>query len=188
VNAFDDPPGAVVPDIVETTDLRTGPELHAALLAVLPLVGSWAGHGKGLTPQDQEDFHYAQRVSFSHDGRPFLSYSAHAWLTDAEGGVIRPAFREHGFLRMSAGPDELELVMSSAAGIVSVFGGIAGDQRWEFASSAVGFTPTAKPTAGDRRLYALVGTTLAYVQELALDAGEFRPHLQAELSRTADPR
>jgi hypothetical protein len=188
VNALDDVSSAAIPEIVDTTDLRTGPELHAALLAVLPLVGSWAGHGKGLTPQDQEEFHYAQRVSFSHDGRPFLSYSSHAWLTDAEGAVIRPAFREVGFLRMGAGPDELELMMTSAAGIVSVFGGIAADQRWEFSSSAMGFSPTAKPVAGDRRLYALVGTTLAYVQELALDAGEFRPHLQAELSRTADPR
>ena len=172
-----------VPAIADTTDLRTGPEINEALLAALPLVGSWAGLGAGLTPADRAEFSYAQRVSFAHDGRPFLSYSSHSWLLNPDGSVLRPAFRENGFLRLGSGPDELELVLATAAGIVEVFDGRAGDLRWEFATSAVGRTATAKETFGERRLYALAGQTLAYVQELAVAPGDFQPHLQAELTR-----
>ena len=37
--------------------------------------------------------------------------------------------------------------------------------------------------AGERRLYALTGTNLVYVQELALLPGDYRPHLSASLAR-----
>jgi hypothetical protein len=175
-----------VPAISDTTDLRSGPEINPALLALLPLVGSWAGHGTGLTPADQTEFRYGQRITVSHDGRPFLAYESHSWLLNPDGSVLRPAFRENGFIRNGAGEggEHLELVLATAAGIVEVFTGIAGDQRWEFATGAVGFTPTAKQVAGERRLYALVDETLAYAQELAIEPGDFRPHLSAQLSRT----
>ncbi len=173
-----------VPERPDTTDLRSGPELHAALLEVLPLVGEWGGRGTGVKPADGEPFDYAQRVVLSHDGRPFLAYQSQSWLLAADGSVLRPAFRESGFLRPGAGEDQLELLLSSAAGIVSVFDGVAGDRRWEFATTAVGFTPTAKQIAGERRLYALTGPDeLSYVTELARQPGEYRPHLNARLER-----
>ena len=172
-----------VPAIADTPDLRVGPEINEALLAVLPLVGSWAGHGTGLTPGDGTEFQYAQRASFVHDGRPFLSYTSHSWLLAPDGTVLRPAFRESGFLRVAPGPDDLELVLATAAGIVEVFSGLAGDQRWELATGAVGRTPTAKETSGERRLYALIEGALVYAQELAIEPGDFRPHLQARLAR-----
>ena len=173
-----------VPERADTTDLRSGPELNPALLEVLPLVGEWAGRGTGSKPADDEPFSYAQRVTFSHDGRPFLSYQSQSWLLAPDGSVLRPAFRESGFLRPGAGEDELEWLLASAAGIVSVFGGMAGDRRWEFATAAIGFTPTAKQIAGERRLYALTGQhELSYVSELALQPGDYRPHLNATLIR-----
>jgi hypothetical protein len=173
-----------VPERADTTDLRAGAGLNAALLEVLPLVGEWAGHGSGVKPADGEPFSYAQRVTVSHDGRPFLNYQSHSWLLAPDGSVLRPAFRESGFLRPGAGEDQLELLLASAAGIVSVFHGMAGDRRWEFATAAVGFTPTAKQVAGERRLYALTGQDeLAYVSELALQPGDYRPHLNATLLR-----
>lgn len=172
-----------VPALVDTTDLRSGPEINQALLAVLPLVGTWAGFGVGLRPADQQEFRYAQRVSFAHDGRPFLSYESHTWLLDADGAVLRPAFRENGFLRVAGDGDDLELVLATGAGLVEVFAGRAGDRRWELATSSVAMTPTAKAVAGELRLYALTGETLAYVQELAIEAGEYRPHLNARLER-----
>jgi hypothetical protein len=180
-------PGSTVPDIVDTVDLRVGPEINQALLSVVPLVGHWAGRGTGLTPARREEFRYAQRMTFAHDGRPFLSYTSHSWLLNADGSVLRPAFRENGFMRVGPGQDDLELVLATAVGIVEVFTGVAGDQRWELATGAVGFTPTAKQVAGERRLYAVVDGSLAYVQELALEPGEFRPHLQAQLAMS-DPR
>jgi hypothetical protein len=175
-----------MPTVADTVDLRSGPPINEALLAVLPLVGSWAGHGTGLTPAEREEFSYAQRVSFAHDGRPFLSYSSHTWLLNPDGTVLRPAFRENGFLRVNAAParqEELELVLATAVGIVEVFSGLAGDLRWELATSAVGRTPTAKETFGERRLYALVEDELVYAQELAIEPGDFQPHLRGQLSR-----
>src|ERR1700712_1480693 len=132
-----------VPELGHTTDLRLGPEINTALLAVLPLVGAGTGFGTGVKPESGEPFHYAQRLSFAHDGRPFLAYESHAWLLNPDGSVLRPAFRENGFLRMGADQDQLELVLVAAAGLVEVFTGIAGDLCWELASTAVGTTPTA---------------------------------------------
>ena len=177
------PAGRALPEPADATDLRTGPEINEALLAVLALVGRWAGHGHGTKPNSDEEFEYAQRLSFAHDGRPFLSYESHTWLLGPDGAVLKPAFRENGFLRMGAGRDELELVLASAAGLVEVFTGLASDLRWELATTAVGFTPSAKQVAGERRLYALTGTNLVYVQELALLPGDYRPHLSASLAR-----
>lgn len=175
---------AEVPALSDTTDLRSGPEIHDALLAVLPLVGRWAGHGTGIKPGSEVAFDYAQRVSFSHDGRPFLSYESHTWLLNDDGSVLRPAFRENGFLRPGTDGESPELVLASAAGLIELFAGLAGDRRWEFATSAVGFTPSAKEVSGERRLYALTASDqLAYVQELALQPGDYRPHLNATLNR-----
>jgi hypothetical protein len=171
-----------VPEITDTTDLRSGPEINQGLLAVLALVGRWSGFGNGLKPESGEEFRYAQRLAFAHDGRPFLSYESRTWLLNPDGSVLRPAFRENGFLRMGNG-DELELVLATAVGIVEVFTGLAGNSRWELATTGVGFTRSAKEIAGERRLYALSGDTLMYVQELALTPGDYRPHLNASLSR-----
>lgn len=172
-----------MPEPSDTTDLRAGPEINPALLAVLGLVGRWSGFGNGSKPVTGEEFRYAQRVSFAHDGRPFLSYESRAWLLNPDGSVLRPAFRENGFLRMGGASDELELVLATAVGIVEVFTGLAGDSRWELATAGVGFTPSAKQVAGERRLYALSGDQLSYAQELALAPGDYRPHLNASLTR-----
>jgi len=175
---------ADIPELSDTTDLRTGPEINDALLAVLPLVGRWVGRGSGVKPGTDQAFDYAQRVSFRHDGRPFLAYESHTWLLNDDGSVLRPAFRENGFVRPGADEDSPELVLASAAGLIEIFAGLAGDRRWEFATTAVGFTPTAKEVSGERRLYALTANDeLAYVQELALHPGEYRPHLNATLTR-----
>jgi hypothetical protein len=172
-----------VPERGDTTDLRVGPEINPALLGLLPLVGSWAGHGTVKIPASGEQKQYAQRVTFSHDGRPFLSYASHTWLLNADGTVLRPAFRENGFWRVGPGVDDLELVLTTAAGIVEVFTGVAGDLRWELLTTAVGVTPTAKAVSGERRLYALVDESLVYVEELAIEPDDYRPHLNAQLSR-----
>jgi hypothetical protein len=172
-----------VPELGDTTDLRAGPEIHQALLGLLPLVGNWAGHGTVKIPASGAEQQYSQRLTFSHDGRPFLSYDSHTWLLNPDGSVLRPAFRESGFWRIGPGEDGVELVLATAAGIVEVFAGVAGDLRWELATAAVGMTPTAKSVSGERRLYALVNETLMYVQELAIEPGDYRPHLNAQLSR-----
>jgi hypothetical protein len=59
----------------DTHDLRKGPDLHPALLGLLPFIGLWRGRGQGGFPAP-EDFDFAQEVRISHDGRPFLAYES----------------------------------------------------------------------------------------------------------------
>lgn len=166
----------------DTADLREGAPLHDALLALLPLVGRWAGTGAGIKPSNGEGFAFRQQLTFSHDGRPFLAYEARAWLVDTDGHDIRPAFRESGFWRPGAGPDDIEVVLASITGLTLQLAGVAGDQRWDLATSSIVSAPTAKPVGGERRLYAISGNTLAYATELAVTEA-FAPHLNATLER-----
>ncbi len=169
--------------MTDTTDLRTGAPLSDALLAVLPLVGEWAGQGIGAAASTRSSFAFRQHVTFAHDGRPFLAYASRSWLIDEDEHDIRPAFRESGFWRPGAGPDDLEVVTVSITGLAQLFVGAAGDQRWEIATTSIVSTPTAKQVAGERRLYAISGDTLAYATELALTPDEYTPHLNATLLR-----
>jgi hypothetical protein len=167
----------------DSDDLRTGAPIHDALLALLPLVGRWRGAGIGVAPSSGEQFRYGQVVAVVHDGRPFLAYESRSWLTDEDGAMLRPAWRESGFWRPGAGPDDIELVLASNTGEALVFAGTAGDQRWELQTVVTAHAPTAKAVDGERRLYALRDDELVYVTELALAGAPYAPHLNAALTR-----
>jgi len=167
----------------DTTDLRAGAPLHDALLALLPLVGVWAGGGVGVVESTGAQFRFGQRAVFAHDGRPFLAYDSRAWLVDAEGAVLRQAWRESGFWRLGAGQDDLEVVLAANTGEALVYTGRAGDQRWEISTVSAQGTPTAKVVDAERRLYALVDDALVYASELAPHGRPLAPHLNARLTR-----
>ena len=177
---FDDLP---VPD--DTANLREGPDLHQQCLGLLPLIGVWRGTGEVVYPTI-ETAQYGQQVVFAHDGRPFLSYEARAWILDGEGNVVRPAARETGFWRPQA-DGELEVLISHATGISELFYGRALDLRsWEIRSDAVVRTASAKDVQASHRLYGLVeGGDLAYVDERAMMGQALQPHLSARLQRIA---
>jgi hypothetical protein len=167
----------------DTADLRVGPPIHDDLLALLPLVGNWAGTGVGRSPTTGEDFAYRQQVRFAHDGRRFLSYDSRSWLTDDSGADIRPALREGGFWRPGPGEDDFEVVLAAVTGLVEVMIGTAGDLRWQVATGAIIGTPTATGVQQDARIYALLGEELHYATELALPGEELSPHLNGVLRR-----
>lgn len=167
----------------DTADLRAGAPLHDALLALLPLVGIWRGTGIGAAPADGAQFRYGQLIRFVHDGRPFLAYESRSWLLDDHGAVLRPAWRESGFWRPGAGPDDVEVVLASNTGASLVLTGTAGDQRWDLATVSAVAAPTAKRFDGERRLYAVRDGRLSYVTELAPAGRDYAPHLNATLSR-----
>ncbi len=167
----------------DTSDLRLGAPVHDRLLALLALVGEWHGTGSVAVASTGDQYSFGQRITVAHDGRPFLVHTSRTWLLDADGGVIRPAFREDGFWRPGAGPDDVELVLASAAGLVEVLTGVAGDSRWELEATAVRGTPTAREVGGERRLYAVVADSLVYATELGEVGGGYRPHLNATLRR-----
>ncbi len=170
----------------DTTDLRSGAPLDDRLLALLPLVGVWQGSGAGVVASTDETFSFGQRLTFAHDGRPFLVYDARAWLLDENGAVTRPAMRETGIWRPGSGADDVEVLLVTVTGQAEVLVGPAGDLTWDLASTSVAVTPTAQAVTGEHRLYALRDDTLVYATELAVLGGEYAPHLNGTLRRVFD--
>ena len=172
----------------ESHDLRHGPELHPALLGLLPFVGVWRGRGGGEYPTI-EGFGYAQEVRFSHDGRPFLFYESRAWLLTDDGTPIRPAFRETGFWRAvprdGQPSDEIEVLLTNPAGIMELYLGRVVDLRVELVTDAVVRTVTAKEVNAAQRLYGIVDGALLYAHEMAAVGQPMSPHLSAKLNRIA---
>jgi hypothetical protein len=172
-----------VPD--QTADLRTSPDLHPALLPLLPLVGVWRGTGHGGYPTIA-DFDYGQQVVFAHDGRPFLHYESRAWLLGPDGAVLRPAAREVGWWRPGSAPDEFEVMLAHPTGIVEIYlGRVRETTQWELSTDVVARTSSAKEVAGNHRLYGIVDRALLYAVDMAAVGQELQPHLAARLDRVA---
>jgi len=176
-------PDLPIPD--DTANLRLGPELHDALLPLLPLVGVWRGEGEVVYPTIDGPFAFGQLITVSHDGRPFLGWEARAWLLDGPGGaVVRPAAREVGWWRPR--PDgTIEVLLAHQTGVVEVFYGTTRTQTsWELQTDAVARTASAKEVTGASRLYGIVeGGYLAYVEERAMVGQALQPHTSARLQR-----
>lgn len=176
-------PDLPIPD--DTANLREGPDLHDALLPLLPLIGVWRGEGEVVYPTI-EPRHFGQQVTFAHDGRPFVAYEARAWLLDDDGKVIRPAAREVGWWRPQP-DDTIELLLAHATGIVEIFyGELRTQTSWELATDMTMRTASAKDVSGAKRLYGLVNNgDLAYVEERAMVGQPLQPHTSAYLRRVA---
>jgi len=168
----------------DAADLRSGAPIHDNLLALLPLVGVWQGTGAGVVASTGAQFGYGQQIRFVHDGRPFLAYESRTWLVGDDGEVLRQAWRESGFWRPGAGPDDIEVVLAANTGQALLFTGQAAALRWELATTAAVPAPTAKPVDGERRLYALLDGELVYASELAPAGQPYAAHLNARLART----
>ncbi|MQA60928.1 MAG: DUF1794 domain-containing protein [Actinophytocola sp.] len=181
VPQFDDLP---IPG--DTANLREGPSLHDACLALLPLIGVWRGEGQVDYPTIDGPYRFAQQVTIAHDGRPFLYHESRSWLLDDDGNVIRPAARETGWWRPQA-DDSIELLLAHNTGILELFYGKARTQTsWELGTDAVVRTVSAKDVTGAKRLYGIVpGGDLGYVEERAMAGQPLQPHTSARLQRIA---
>jgi len=175
----------------ETTDVRHGPDVHPALLGLLPLLGRWRGRGSGGYPT-MDGFTFGQELTFSHDGRPFLAYETRSWLLDAAGRPVRPTARETGFWRPvmtdegKAG-DEFEVLLAHPTGFVEIWHGrINHATQFELVTEHVGRVPSAKEVRAGKRLYGIVEGALAYVYEMAAVGQPMSAHLSARLERVPD--
>ena len=179
VPEFDDVPG-----VGDTANLRLGPEIDEACLALLPLVGVWRGEGEASHPSLAESYRFLQEVTFSHDGRSFLRYESRAWRLDGAGGeIVEPAFRETGWWRPQP-DDTIEVLIAHSSGVAEMFFGKPRNQTtWEFSTDAVVRTPTAEDVTAANRLYGVVEGSLAYVEERATSEHEMQPRLSAKLER-----
>jgi hypothetical protein len=175
---FDD-----LPIPADTSNLREGPDLNPACLALLPLVGVWRGEGEAAYPTIAGPFRYGQQITFAHDGRPFLYYESRSWLLTATGEVIRPAAREVGWWRPQA-DDTIEVLLVHSSGISELYYGQPRSQTsWEISTDAVIRTGSAKEVTAAQRLYGIVDGDLAYVEERAMVGQPRQPHISARLRR-----
>ncbi|MEV0320273.1 FABP family protein [Streptomyces sp. NPDC050658] len=157
------------------------PAPHPLLAPVLGLLGTWRGRGEGEYPTLAENFAYAQEVTFSHDGRPFLHYEARAWLLDADGAPLRPSARESGWWRLQ--PDgRVEALITQPTGIAEISVGHAAGNAVDLATQEVARTPTAKVVDATRRRYTLAEDgTLRFLHDLAAVGQPLQHHLSARL-------
>ena len=171
----------------DTHDLRTGADLHPALLGLLPFVGLWRGRGQGGFPAEA-DYDFGQEVRISHDGRPFLRYEARSWLLDDESKPAGEWITESGFWRpvlVDGRPgDEMEATIITPEGTAELYvGKTIGPTRLEMAADAVAYTPTGQHLTGAQRLFGIVDAALLYAHEMAIDDSGLRPHMSARLLR-----
>jgi hypothetical protein len=171
----------------DTHDLRKGPDLHPALLGLLPFVGLWRGRGQGGFPSD-EDYDFAQEVRVSHDGRPFLRYESRSWLLGDDSAALGPWIAESGFWRPvlvdGRASDEMEATMITPDGAAELYlGKTIGTTRLEMAADAVAYTPGGLHVTGGHRLFGIVEGALLYAHEMAIDGSPLRPHMSARLLR-----
>ncbi|MYH71311.1 MAG: FABP family protein [Acidimicrobiia bacterium] len=152
-------------------------ELHPVCAPLAFLLGSWRGTGTGVYPTI-EDFSYAEEVSFTHVGKPFVAYAQKT--KDADTGL--PLHAEAGYLRPQ-GDGRVELVLVQPSGIVELLEGTVEGSDVQLASTEVLGTGSAKPvTATERRLW-VEGEVLHSSVAMAAMGLELQHHVVSEMYR-----
>ncbi|AYJ48521.1 FABP family protein [Rhodococcus sp. P1Y] len=182
-----------LPHPEDTANLRLGPDLNPALLALLPLVGVWRGEGEGRDPESGQEYAFGQQIVVSHDGGAYLVWESRSWRVDSDGNYAHPDLREAGFWRISGGDgpkgseneEVIEFLLTHSTGVVELFYGHALNQSsWELATDVVIRSTSGALVGGAKRLYGIVeGADLAYVEERIGADGELAPRLSARLVR-----
>jgi hypothetical protein len=172
----------------DTHDLRSGPDLHPALLGLLPFVGLWRGRGQGGFPAD-DDYNFGQEVRISHDGRPFLRFESRSWLLDEDSKPAGEWIIESGWWRPvlsgdGRATDEMEATMISPDGVAELYlGKTIGPTRLEIEADAIAYTPSGLHVTAGQRLFGVVDGALLYAHEQAVEDSGLRPHMSARLLR-----
>ncbi len=141
--------------------------MHPDLEPMAFLLGRWEGAGIGGYPTI-ESFRFGQEITFSHNGKPFLSYVSRTWRLDEDGRIGPPLGTESGYWRPR--PDsQVEVMLAHPTGIVEIYLGEITGTRIEMATDVVARTATAKEVTAGHRLYGLAGGDLAYAYDMAAD-------------------
>ena len=147
----------------------------------------------GYPTMDEAQF--GQEMSFTTDGRPFLTYTSRSWLLDADGERIRPTGTESGFWRPR--PDnKVEVLLAHPTGFAEVYYGditvtgildarITG-ARVELATDVVARTESAKHYTAATRLYGLVDGELLWRYDMAAVGEPLTAHLSGRLQKVQD--
>ncbi|MGV8979410.1 MAG: FABP family protein [Cellulomonas sp.] len=169
------------------------------------LVGRWHGEGVvGYPGIDEAAF--TQDVDFTHDGGPYLAYTATirlvvapddaAGLTDpdAAGAPAQPGpvwSTESGYWRvpperpdgLDDGQAPVEVLLADPAGHLSLYLGAVGNGRIDLVSDLVARTASAAEVTAGKRLYGLVHGDLMWAFDLAAFGHPMQTYASARLVR-----
>ena len=179
------------------------------------LLGVWEGTGvvNYTVGEETRNHEFGQRVSFSHDGLPYLNYTSYTWLLDDN---LTPLVTETGYWRLSrpaadsdpgpamlpaTGPSpypnaeaveklrnenggfDIEVSLVHPTGINELYLGQVKGPRIDLATDAVMRTATAKPYAAATRIYGLVEGHLLWAWDIAALGQDLRTHSSGRLAR-----
>ncbi|MEO8814295.1 MAG: peroxynitrite isomerase [Mycobacterium sp.] len=158
------------------------PDLHPNLAELAPLVGRWSGRGAGKYPTITS-FEYLEEVTFSHIGKPFLSYTQQTRSVSGDA----PMHVEAGYLRVPQ-PGRVEFVLVHPTGITEIeVGGYTvadGVIELDLDATKIGLTPTAKEVTALGRAFRLEGDELSYTLDMGAVGLPRQNHLTGLLRRT----
>lgn len=152
-------------------------ELHPVCAPLAFLLGTWQGAGTGVYPTIG-DFSYAEEVSFTHVGKPFVAYMQKTEDT----GTGLPMHAEAGYLR-PRGEGRVELVLAQPSGIAETLEGTVEGRGIRLASTGVLGTASAKPVAATERRFWVDGGVLHSSVAMAAMGLELQHHAVSELYR-----
>jgi hypothetical protein len=183
------------------------------------LLGVWEGTGvlDYAIQTESRDEHvqheFGQRISFSHDGLPYLNYNSYTWLLDerqtplvAETGYWRlhrtltagdpgpamlPGVGQRPFtdaegvetLRNEAGAFDIEVSIVHPDGVSEVYLGQVAGPRIDLSTDAVMRTAGAKEYVAATRLYGLVDAHLLWAWDVAALGQDLRTHASGRLAK-----
>jgi hypothetical protein len=149
-------------------------------------VGTWTGTGRGVYPTI-EPFDYAESVTFTHVGKPFLTYTQRTRSLGSGDRPGQPMHAESGYWRFPS-PGRVEVVLSHPTGVTEIEEGtievaLDGALVIRLATTKVALTSTAKSVTGLERVFRIHGDSLEYSVGMAAVGLPMQLHLTGTLVR-----
>jgi THAP4-like, heme-binding beta-barrel domain len=190
-------------------------DLPPELVPLSWLLGVWEGTGvvDYKLGEERIELEFGQRISFSHDGRPYLNYAATSWVLDE---TATPLAAETGYWRLSrpqtdgdpgpamlpasglrpyqdaesveslrndAGGFDIELALVHPDGVSELYLGQVKGPRIDLATDAVVRTAGAKEYTAASRMYGLVDGHLLWAWDAAALGQTLRTVASARLAK-----
>jgi hypothetical protein len=156
-------------------------DLHPSVAGLAPLLGVWAGQGRGVYPTI-EPFEYFEEITFGHVGKPFLSYVQKTRAV-SDG---RPLHAESGYLRVPAA-DRIELILAHPTGVTELAEGDLSVRdatiEVELVATTIGRSASAKEVTALSRSIRIEADALTYTVHMGAVGQPLQQHLTATLRR-----